>query len=324
VTPITQVTEWHAVDRRRFEQEIVLRHLPGVLRGVVAHWPAVQLATTGEPAAADATLARWLSAMDNGHPVDALLLHPRYRGRIHYGDGFAQGQPGFNFLRNQVPISQVIEQLLRYAQFTDPPAVAVQSALAADCLPGFSAGHPMPLLDESVAPRVWLGNAIVTPTHFDESANIACVVAGERRFTLFPPEQVGNLYVGPLHHAPTGTPVSLPDPDAPDLDRFPRYARALQAAQQAVLGPGDALYIPPLWWHHVASRKPLNLLVNYWWRGRPGASGIEALMLARQTFGPMPSAERRAWQALLAHWVFDADEQTQAHLPPALRDEGFG
>jgi len=134
---------------------------------------------------------------------------------------------------------------------------------------GLAGVHWWSLLNADVAARLWLGNAISTPTHFDESSNIACVAAGERRFTLFSPEQVHNLYVGPIGHAPTGTPISLVDVDAPELARFPKFEHALAAAQSAHLGPGDAIYIPPLWWHHVASRRPVNLLVNHTGGGHP-------------------------------------------------------
>jgi len=152
------------------------------------------------------------------------------------------------------------------------------------------------------------------------------VAAGERRFTLFPPEQVGNLYIGPFGHAPTGTPISLVDlvdlgdEAGPDLQRFPRFATALQAARTAVLLPGDAIYIPPLWWHHVASSQPLNLLVNYWWQPPGAASGLGALMQARAALAAMPPVQRQAWSAMFAHWVFEADEATVAHIPPAWRD----
>lgn len=303
------VAEFHGVDRARFEAEIVPAGRPAVLRGLVAHWPVVQRAAEG-----DLALCRALAARDSGSAVDALMIPPGRGRRLFYDEDGS----GFNYLRNRLPLSAVLEQLLRYAQFADPPALAAQSALAEHCVPGFTAEHPLPLLDAAVAPRLWLGNAIRTPTHFDESSNIACVAAGERCFTLFPPEQIGNLYVGPIGHAPTGTPISLVDPEAPDFARFPRYAEAEAAALQAVLGPGDAVYIPPLWWHHVASRKAINLLVNYWWT-LPGApSGIGALLHARLAFGAFPPQQRRAWAALLAHWVFEADEQTLAHLPPAL------
>lgn len=76
-------------------------------------------------------------------------------------------------------------------------------------------------------------------------------------------EQIANLYVGPLGHAPTGTPISLVSFREPDFERFPRFREALAAALVAELDPGDALYIPTLWWHHVESLAKCNMLVNY-------------------------------------------------------------
>ena len=50
----------------------------------------------------------------------------------------------------------------------------------------------------------------------------------------------------------------------------------------ADLEPGDAIYIPTLWWHHVRSHSPLNILLNYWWQADPAqtqfASVFDALM----------------------------------------------
>src|SRR6185295_10671014 len=89
--------------------------------------------------------------------------------------------------------------------------------------------------------------------HHDLPDNLACVVAGRRRFTLFPPEQLNNLYVGPLDFTPAGQPISRVDIDTPDLETYPRFAEALNAARRAELGPGDAVYIPALWWHDVLS-----------------------------------------------------------------------
>jgi Cupin-like domain len=310
VTGPVPIAEWSGVDRVAFERDIAPRYEPAVLRGLVSEWPAVR-----RGAESDAALASFLCEMDSGGEVDALLVPPEHRGRIFYGDG----RYGFNFLRNRLPISKVIEQTLRYARHAEAPAVAVQSALAADCVPSFANAHPMPLIDAAVAPRIWIGNAIVTPAHFDEASNIACVAAGARRFTLFPPEQIGNLYIGPIGHAPTPTPISLVDFDRPDLARFPRFEAALRAARVAVLRPGDAVYIPPLWWHHVASLEAFNVLVNYWWRAEAIPMGLDALLHARLAFSALPAAQRRAWQALFAHWVFDDNASAVAHLAPAWR-----
>jgi hypothetical protein len=303
------VAEWHGVDRALFEREIVPRHEPALLRGLVADWPAVQRARESDQA-----LAAWLKAQDSGVEVDALMLAPEHRGRIGYS---ADGQ-GFNHLHNRLPLSRIVEQVLRYAHFENPPAVAAQSALASRCAPGFATAHAMPLLDATVAPRLWFGNAIRTPAHFDESSNIACVAAGRRRFTLFPPEQVANLYVGPVGHSPTGTPISLVDVESPDLTRHPRFAAAWAVAQVADLAPGDALYIPPLWWHHVASRARVNLLVNYWWKTVPWSSGFELLLHALLALKELPEPQRRAWRALLDHWVFEPAPGAHQPLGPDL------
>jgi hypothetical protein len=182
----------------------------------------------------------------------------------------------------------------------------------------------LPLLDAAVQPRVWLGNAITTPTHLDEWNNIGCVVSGRRRFTLFPPAQVVNLYIGPLDFAPTGAPMSLVRLHAPDFARFPRFREALAAAVSAELGPGDAIFIPALWWHHVESLEPFNLLVNYWWHASGGAQiggpcGFDALILSMLNLRSLPPATLQAWRALFDHYVFGPPQEATGHIPPARR-----
>ncbi|MGL4575784.1 MAG: cupin-like domain-containing protein [Burkholderiaceae bacterium] len=302
------IAEITHISRNQFESEVLARYEPVVLRGVVHDWPAVQAARTS-----DAALSAFLLRFANDAAVDAVMVPPKHSGRLAY----AEDLRGFTFLRNQVTLPQVLEMLARYARFADSPALAMQSAPASICAPRWAEHHVMPLLDAAVTPRLWLGNAIITPTHFDESANIACVVAGQRRFTLFPPDEIGNLYVGAIGQGPTGTPISLVDLDAPDFERYPRFTHALARARQATLDPGDAIYIPPLWWHHVASTQPLNLLVNYWWSTSELAapSGMDALLHALLALRACPAPQRQAWQAIFAHWIFHADEDTAAHLP---------
>jgi hypothetical protein len=266
-------------------------------------------------------LARYLADFDNGSPVDAILMRPDCRGVIAYNDAL----DGFNFARNRLPVSAILEQLARYSAFDDPPAVAVQSALVDDCLPGFAAQNRLPALDPAVAPRIWVGNRVTVPAHFDESSNVACVVAGRRRFTLFPPEQLANLYVGPLDFAPTGAAMSLVRLSAPDPERFPRFAQALAAASYAELEPGDAIFIPTMWWHHVESLDPrLNVLVNFWWGGSLGAvdraeSGMDCLIHALLNIRPMPEELRLAWARMFEHFVFRATERDFDHIPESRR-----
>lgn len=74
------------------------------------------------------------------------------------------------------------------------------------------------------------------------------IATGRRRFTLFPPQQRVNLYVGlyvgPFDKTVAGVPVSMAPIENPDFDRFPRLREALDHAQVAELEPGDGLYIP--------------------------------------------------------------------------------
>jgi hypothetical protein len=229
---------------------------------------------------------------------------------------------GFNYLRNKLPLTQVLEQVLRYAHFERAPAVAVQSATIRDCLPGFSEQNVLALLPATVRPRLWFGTAITTPAHFDESHNIACCVAGSRRFTLLPIGQIANLYVGPLDHAPAGTPLSLVDFARPDFERFPRFREALAHARAAVLEPGDAIYLPPLWWHHVQSLARVNMLVNYWWvRTAPGYAtppfAFDSLLHAVAALRGLPPEQRQAWREVFEHYVFDTGRDVAGHIPPA-------
>jgi hypothetical protein len=188
-------------------------------------------------------------------------------------------------------------------------------------LPEFARENSLLLLDTLVVPRIWIGNAVTVATHYDLSDNIACVVGGRRRFTLFPPEQIRNLYVGPLHFTLAGQPVSMVSLDEPDFERYPLFREALLSAQTAVLEPGDAVYIPYFWWHHVQSLEPFNVLVNYWWNEAEPRFGLpyDALLHGFLTIRHLPEHQRAAWREVFDHYVFQTGGDPVAHLPPQSR-----
>lgn len=304
------VTEWHDVDEQRFRQRILPLNQPAILRQVVKHWPAVQAATISDEA-----LMQYLHALDNGREVNTILAHADTKGQISYNASLT----GFNFERHKAPVSAVLSELKRIEDKLNALYIAVQSARADDCMPGFSAQNVMPLLTTDISARIWLGNKVVVPAHFDHADNIACVVAGRRRFTLFPPEQVSNLYIGPLDFTPSGAPVSLVEPAAPDFERFPRFAKALDHAQLAELAPGDALYIPSMWWHQVESLSSVSMLVNYWWGGSlgdasKGSTPFDSLLHSLLTIKTLPEQEKKHWQAFFNHFLFHTDGDPTAHL----------
>jgi Cupin-like domain len=303
--------ELTGLDPAALPAELMRSDEPLLLRGLVAGWPAVQAAL------APGGITAYLRGLDAGGTVGAWLGEPEIAGRFDYLPDFS----GINFTREKMPLARVLDLLEQHRRDVAPPAIYVGSTTVQTCVPGFAeanpldVGHPDPLIS------LWLGNRCRVAAHQDLPDNLACVVAGRRRFTLLPPDQVGNLYIGPLEHTLAGQPTSLVDLDAPDLGRFPKAADALRHAQVVELGPGDALFIPSLWWHQVQALEPINLLVNAWWRQSPAHmdSPMAALLLALMTVRDLPPAQRRAWRALFDHYVFDADAHTAAHLPPPAR-----
>ena len=168
---------------------------------------------------------------------------------------------------------------------------------------------------------IWLGNRTRVAAHFDVPDNLACVVAGHRKFTLFPPDQLENLYIGPVDFTPAGQSISLVDFSDPDLDRFPKFEAAMRNAYLADMQPGDALFIPSMWWHHVESFDNLNVLINYWWRQSPSFMGTPADVLTHAflSLRDLPPEQRSAWKGIFEHYIFDADETTAEHIPADKR-----
>ena len=132
---------------------------------------------------------------------------------------------------------------------------------------------------------------------------------------------MSNLYIGPLDFTPAGQSISLVDFRKPDLDKFPKFAAAMEHAQFAELGPGDAIFIPSMWWHHVEALERFNVLVNYWWRQSPEYmdTPTNVLMHAILSVRELPPEQRRAWQELFRQYVFEASDETTAHIPANAR-----
>jgi hypothetical protein len=300
-------------DPDRLPAELLAADRPYIVRGGFAHWPVVQAARQSDEA-----LARYLMGLYNGVRIGLFQLAPEARGRVFYAD---ETLTGFNFSRYSATLDQVLSGLLGLAQTPEPPALYVGSTTVGAVLPGFMDANVMGLGNRDALVSLWLGNRTRIAAHYDLPDNLAVVAAGRRRFTVFPPEQIHNLYMGPLDPTPAGQPVSLVDFARPDFERFPRFAQALEAGEVAELEPGDALFIPSMWFHHVEGLTPVNLLINAWWRQTPDYvdSPLSALRLALMTLRDLPEKERRVWQHHFQHFVFDADDSTWAHIPEAAR-----
>ncbi len=314
---MNKIKEWYDVDRSIFETEIATSYKPAIMRGFVNEWPAVQETVRSNDAICD-----YLKRGYEGGLVDTILGPPSSKGRIFYENSLRE----FNFCRKKEPFETFLQRLLDHVSDPEPPAIALQSAPVRTHFPKFSDTNSMALFDSEATPRIWIGNAVTVAAHFDDADNIACTVAGRRRFTLFPPEQISNLYVGPLNYTPGGAPVSLVDLESPDLERYPKFKDALAAALVGELRPGDAIFIPKLWWHHVESLDAINVLVNFWSGGSIGVpnpgrcnSAFDSMLHSLLTIRDLPQAHREAWRAFFDYYVFRMGEDPAAHLPPGSR-----
>jgi hypothetical protein len=286
---------------------------PVVLRGAADFWPVVE---AGKRSTAE--LIAYLERFDRGAAVEAFVGPPEIGGRFFYRDGEA----AFNFERRRGPLKDVLAAIAKVEGVEQAPAIYVGSAPVAEVLPGLERENPMPMLSSiDTEPRIWIGNRTVVSAHFDESSNLAVLAAGHRRLTLFPPEQVANLYIGPLDFTMAGQPSSLVDIRSPDLERFPRFAEALEQARVTELAPGDAILIPALWWHHVEALDAFNVLVNYWWKSVPpdAGSAFEAMVHGILAIGALPQREREAWRAMFDNYVFRRNGDPAEHLSPAQK-----
>ncbi|WAC46791.1 cupin-like domain-containing protein [Asticcacaulis sp. SL142] len=280
---------------------------PAVLRAQVAHWPAVHMAQRSDEAVID-----YINGHDTGEPAGVYVAPPQAHGRLFYG----MDTQSYNFSHGPAPIPQILAEILKARDNPHPQGISLQSAIISKHMPGFGVENHLDILP-NVEPRIWIGNGVVTRAHNDLNYNVACVVAGQRRFHLFPPEQVVNLYPGPFDRTIGGVPVSMVDIENPDLERHPRFAEAQAQMTTVELEPGDALYIPYGWWHQVHSLSPVNVMVNYWWNeATQPAAPYEALYHAMLAIRDLPEDQRGLWKAMFDYYIFGSHGDPTAHLRP--------
>ena len=289
---------------------------PAVLRGAAHDWPFVREASRSDEAA-----AAYLGRFYNRTPVNTVVAPPEERGRLFYQADSKE----MNYREAPQLLSNVLKGLLQQRASDEPLGIAMQAISAAECLPGLEEENPNSFVPAGTAARVWIGNRVTVAPHFDVADNLAFVMAGRRRFILFPPEQTPNLYPGPMDATPANVPISMVSLDEPEFDRFPRYRAALDAALVAELQPGDAVFIPYLWWHGVQSLGEFNVLMNYWWsRSEVAASHPYGalLHLAYVLYRDMPPEHRKGWRALYDHFVFQTGGDPTEAFPPEQRYRG--
>lgn len=284
---------------------------PFVVRGLAADWPLVRAGLESGDAA-----RAYLNSLGRETKLTGTIGEPGGGERLFYN-----AEMGMNFRSAQGPLDGFL-QLMARAE-TDPAAqtIYLSSIDMRHYFNGLAEANSLPLGERRPLESIWIGTPTRIAAHNDVPDNLAVCAVGKRRFTLFPPEQFANLYPGPLENTPAGRPVSMVDLRQPDFETYPRFREALAHAQVAELEPGDALFIPSLWWHHVEGLAPFNVLVNYWWRDAPHFLGKpeDALFHAILALRDLPEGDKARWRALFDHYVFANGEAVTQHLPPAAR-----
>ena len=287
---------------------------PVLLRGIAAGWSLVEAGRESPQAAMAHLLEHY-----NGRPLPYSWGPPDTAGRPFYSEDFTR----LNTEARRGTLDAVLEQVAAHLDDPRPPTHYVASVPVDSVLPALRARNDLDFAAHGVdaPPAIWIGNRVIASCHYDAPDNIAVCAVGRRRFTLFPPGQVHNLYPGPLEPTPGGQAVSVVDFHAPDFERYPRFREALAHARSAVLEPGDALFIPSMWWHHVEGLERFNILVNYWWGSMPAwiPTPMHALYHAMWTIRDRPEREKQAWREIFEYYVFGPAGRAGEHLPEAAR-----
>lgn len=319
MTRISRKTK--VIDGNNFSEvcaEVTSSSEPIIIKGLVKSWPLIQAGLTSDEAAVN-----YLKKHYNGNPSGVYFGEPNIKGKFAYDDTVTK----LNFSVKKMPLNEMLDDILTHKKDLQPPAIYIASnkihhhfpTLADDNQLIFSEQvfNDLGSKDADLLASIWIGNKTLVSCHFDAQKNMACCVAGRRRFTLFPPEQIENLYPGPLDPTPGGQAISMVNFEEPDFEKHPKFSIALENAQVAEMEPGDALFIPNMWWHQVEALSPFNILLNYWWNTSPRYLGqaTDALTHALLSIKHCPKEEKKAWKAIFDYYIFNDNDIPTAHLP---------
>jgi len=254
-----------------FQLHLDNRTTPLLLTGVIADWPA--MSTWRDPS----HLLRLTLGGRRCVPIEIgeTYTHADWRQEIMPFRNFMQhyllppqpreiGYLGQHNLFHQIPALQREIRTPDYC-FSAPPEITPISRL------GFP---PTPPVDEPQR-NVWLGpKGTRTPLHTDPYHNIFCQVLGYKYVRLYPPEATENVYPrGVDENGINESNTSMVEMNfdcetsgnvvVEDAELFPRFGE-WREYREAIVGPGECLYIPAGWWHYIESLTT-SYSVSFWW-----------------------------------------------------------
>lgn len=310
---LRKIPEYNCLTADQFFNEIAPAQQPIVIREHVKNWPLV---IAGEKSPRD--FADYLLRFYKGNKARIFVAPPSEEKRFYYNSDLTD----VNYFRGEERVDLFLGRLLELMDRDVYPAISIQNASPDELFPGISSDNKSDFFP-GVDSHLWIGNEGIVSAHYDGGDNVACVVAGRRRFILFAPDQTGNLYPGSLNFTPAGAPTSMVNLNNPDFEKYPLFNVALENAYSVELEPGDAIFIPMLWWHHVESLEKVNALVNYWWngsaaKGAVSPSPIDSLNIALLAMRDLTPKQREAWRHLFDHYLFKRGVDPASYIPQHL------
>ena len=297
--PLKRVASVEGISACDVPSFIIESKHPLILKGFIKDWPIVKKGQESETA-----LQSYLLKYASGQDLVVGCGSPDIDGRIFYNEALT----ALNCKAYKMPLADLFGQINKHQGDTPPPLYYMGTTSVEAYFPNLRQENNIHIAGKSPAMNMWMGNQSIIPAHYDVPNNIACNIYGKRRFTLFPPEQIANLYIGPLDFTPAGQSISLVDFKKPDLIKYPKFKQALAHAQVAELEAGDALFLPSMWWHHVEGLAHFNLLATFWWSSTDHLTDESgnALLYAVMALRNLPDDKKDIWFNLFKHYIFEA------------------
>ncbi|KAG7212857.1 hypothetical protein KM043_002210 [Ampulex compressa] len=236
----SEIDFYESPSMESFYKNIFMPKIPAILTGCINHWKALTLWRN----------ANYLTKIAGSRTV------PIEIGSRYTEEDWTQSLMKFSEFLN-VYISEKNEKIGYLAQhqlFEQIPELKDDFAVPDYC--NFSDSEETELPDINA----WFGPAkTISPLHYDPKNNLLCQVFGYKKVILYSPDDTSNLY--PYETRLLNNTAQV-DPMNPDYNKWPNFQNA--KGIMCYLKPGEMLYIPPKWWHHVTALSP-SFSISFWW-----------------------------------------------------------
>ncbi|XP_011151408.1 lysine-specific demethylase 8 [Harpegnathos saltator] len=240
----SEVIHYAEPSMESFYKEVFMPKCPAVLKGCMKHWKALTL---------------WKNP-DYLNKIAGSRMVPIEIGSRYTEEDWTQHLVSFSeFLQKHIIMSDSqVGYLAQHQLFEQIPELKEDFGVPEYC--SFSDNQDN---DQDMEPpdiNAWFGpSGTVSPLHYDPKNNLLSQVFGYKRIILYHPDETNNLYP---YTTKLLNNTAQTDPINPDYNKWPNFRKA--KGFMCYLKPGEMLYIPPKWWHHVTALSP-SFSISFWW-----------------------------------------------------------